>query len=84
MPKKRIGKVTHYYTKIGVGVVKLEDELRVGDRISIEGTTTDFEQDVESMEIQHEKVEVAKAGDEIGLKTKERVREGDIVYKLEH
>jgi putative protease len=79
---KLIGKVTHYFTRIGVGVIELEDELRVGDRIRIRGTTTDFEQVVESMEIEHERVEVAKAGDSIGLKVIDRVRPGDKVYKV--
>lgn len=80
--KKRVGRVTHHYTKISVCIVELEDELRVGDEISIEGTTTNFRQTVESMEIEHRKVEVAKAGDSVGIKVKERAREGDIVYKI--
>jgi len=80
--KKLVGKVTHYFTKIGVGVIELSDEVRVGDRISIEGATTNLQQTIESMEIEHEKVQVAKAGESIGLKTLQRVREGDLVYKL--
>lgn len=82
MEKKEIGKITHYFTNIGVGVIELTDELKVGDTISIEGATSNFTQKVESMQIEHENVESAKAGDSIGLKTKERVREGDIVYKV--
>ena len=83
MPEKvRVGKVTHYFTKISVGVVELEDELKVGDKISIEGATTNFQQTVESMQIEHKPVEIAKKGDCIGLKVKERVREGDVVYKI--
>ncbi len=80
--KKLVGKVTHYFTKIGVGVIELSDELKVGDRISIEGPTTNLEQVVESMQIEHEDVEVAKAGQAIGLKVDQRVREKDLVYKL--
>ena len=80
--KKLVGKVTHYFTKIEVGVIELSDEVRVGDRISIEGATTSLQQTIESMEIEHEKVQVAKAGQSIGLKTSQRVREGDLVYKL--
>ena len=80
--KKRVGKVTHYFTKIGVAVVELEDELRIGDKISIEGFTTNFQQTVESMQIEHKPIEVAKAGDSIGLKVIDRVRKGDIVYKI--
>lgn len=77
-----VGRVTHFYPKISVGVIELTDELRVGDRIRIKGATTDLEQAVESMEIEHERVEVARAGDSIGLKVVDRVRPGDKVYKL--
>jgi len=77
-----IGKITHYFDKIGVGVVEIEKgKLEVGDTIHIKGATTDFEQEVESMQIEHEQVSKAKKGDAIGLKVKERVREGDEVYK---
>lgn len=82
--KRRVGRITHYFKKIGVAVVELEEELKVGDEISIEGATTNFRQKVTSMEIEHKKVDVAKAGQSIGLKVKERVREGDIVYKIEN
>ena len=80
--KKLVGKVTHYFTKIGVGVIELSDEIKVGDRISIEGPTTNFQQTIESMEIEHKAVRVAKAGDAIGLKVPQRVREKDLVYKI--
>jgi putative protease len=82
MEEKEIGKVTHYFTKIGVAIVELTDELKVGDIIHIKGATTDFQQNVESMEIEHERVESAGAGQSIGLKVEERVRRGDTVYKL--
>ena len=81
--KKLVGKVSHYFTKIGVGVIDLTDELKVGDRISIEGVTTNVQQTVDSMEIEREKVPVAGAGKSIGLKVGQRVREGDFVYKLD-
>jgi putative protease len=54
----------------------------VGDTISIEGNVTNFQQTVDSMEIEHKQIKTAKAGDAIGLKVKEKVREGDSVYKL--
>lgn len=79
---KEIGSVTHYFTKIGVAVVELSDTLLVGDRILLKGMTTDFEQTVDSMQIEHEDVEKAEAGQSIGLKVDERVREGDSVYKI--
>ncbi|MFN6992485.1 MAG: hypothetical protein ACK4MM_07190, partial [Fervidobacterium sp.] len=60
---KLIGKVTHYFGKIGVAVIKLSDTLKVGDTIRIVGGNTDFQQVVESMEIDREQIEKAKAGD---------------------
>jgi len=81
--EKLIGKVTHYFDNIGVAVIKLDDTLKTGDRIRIVGgTETDFEQTVESMESEHEKIETAQAGDVIGLKVNQKVREGYKVYKL--
>lgn len=83
MPEKiAIGKVSHYFAKIGVAVVDLTKELKVGDRISIEGRGKVLEQLVESMEIEHDKVTVAGAGSSIGLKVVEPVKEGDAVFKL--
>lgn len=77
-----IGKITHYFGKIEVGIIELSKELNVGDMIHIKGSTSDFEQKVDSMQIEHKSVEKAKKGDVIGLKTKEKVREGDEVYKV--
>lgn len=80
--KKLIGKISHYYAKIGVAVIDLEDELSVGDEISIEGVSTNVRQKVESMQIEHENIQTAKAGTSIGLKVIDRVREADAVYKI--
>ena len=77
-----VGRVTHYFTKISVAVVELSAPLAVGDRIRIKGPTTDFEQTVESMQIEHKNVERAEAGQSIGLKVRERVREKDRVYRI--
>ncbi|MEM3405464.1 MAG: translation elongation factor-like protein [Candidatus Pacearchaeota archaeon] len=79
---KEIGKVTHFFDKISVAVVELTDSLEVGDKIKIKGTTTDFEQEVKEMQIEHQKIEKAKAGDLIGLKVEEKVRVNDKVYLL--
>jgi translation initiation factor IF-2 len=79
---KEIGKVTHFFSKINVAVIELKATLSVGDRIRVQGPTTDFEQTVDSMQIEHENVKTAKAGQSIGLKVKERVREKDTVYKV--
>jgi len=83
MPEKKlIGKVTHYFTNIGVAVVELSDEIKEGDKILIEGATTNLEQTASSMQIDRKPVERAEAGQSIGLKVKDRVREGDKVYKI--
>lgn len=76
-----VGHVTHFFTKINVAVVELNATLAVGDTILIKGPTTDFEQVVGSMQIEHENIERAEAGQSIGLKVEQRVREEDIVYK---
>ncbi len=78
---KEVGKVAHFFSKIKVAVIDLNAPISVGDKIRIMGPTTDFEQTVESMQIEHENVETAKAGQSIGLRVKEYVREKDIVYK---
>lgn len=80
--KKLVGKVTHYYDKIDVAIVELEDDLEYGDRISIEGASTNVEQMVDSMQIEHNAVKAAHKGDAIGLKVPEKVRPGDHVYKI--
>ena len=78
-----VGKITHQFSKIKVGIIEItKASLTVGDKIHIKGTTTDFEEEVKSMQIEHEQVEKAKKGDVIGLKIKEKVREGDEVYKI--
>ena len=82
VPGKEVGKVTHYYTKLGVGVVKLSETLKVGDKIRIKGATTDFEQTVESMQVETDKIEEGKKGQSIGLKVKDHVRANDVVYKV--
>ncbi len=82
MEEKLIGKVTHYFTNIGVAVVELEAGLKKGDKIHVKGATSDFEQAVDSMQIEHESVEKAKKGDAIGLKVEQQAREGDQVFLI--
>ena len=82
MEKKEIGKVTHFFGKISVAAIRVSDVMRVGDKISIEGAHTNFEQVVDSIQIEHQSIPEAKAGEEVGIKVNERVREGDTVYKV--
>lgn len=79
---KLIGKITHYFGNIGVAVIELEGPLNAGDTIRIVGGKTDFTQSVGSMQIEHEQIDKAKAGDSIGLKVDQKVHEGYKVYKL--
>lgn len=79
---EQIGSIRHYYSKIGVAVIDLTTKIAVGDTIRIKGVTTDFRQKVESMQIEHADVQNAGAGQSIGLKVTEKVREGDLAYKI--
>lgn len=79
---KLIGKISHHFGKIGVAVIELSDTLKKGDTIRIVGGETDFTQPVDSMEMEHQKIEEAKAGDSVGIKVIQKVREGYKVYKV--
>ena len=79
---KLAGKITHYFGNIGVAVIELSDTLKAGDTIRIIGGDTDFTQAVESMEMDHKKTETAKAGDSVGVKVDQKIREGYKVYKV--
>lgn len=78
--EEKIGNVTHYFGNIPAGIIKLTGTLKAGDRIHFKGATTDFEQEVTSMQINHKDVKEAKKGDEIGIQITDRVREGDEVF----
>jgi len=80
--EKKIGKITHYFGKIGVGVLELSGELKAGETIRIVGGDRDFTQAVSSMQVEHENIEAAKKGDAVGLKLDELAKPGDIVYKV--
>jgi len=79
----KIGKVSHYYNKLAVAIIKLDGTLSVGDKIKfVRGGEDLFEQKVESIQIEHEKKDTAVKGDVIGLKTNEAVKEGTEVFKI--
>jgi len=79
---KLIGQVTHFFGNINVAVIKLSDKLKEGDTIRIVGGETDFSQEVDSMEVDHEKIKEGKKGDSVGLKVGQKVHEGYRVYKV--
>ncbi len=83
MERKKVGEVFHFYGKIGVAAIRLTDSTRaIGDTVQIQGPTTNIEQTVDTLQIEHAVVSRADVGQEVGMKVRERVREKDFVYKL--
>ena len=80
MMEIKIGHITHFYNRISVAVLELTDKLEIGDEILILGHTTDFTQKVSSMEINHKKVFSVGPGDEVAIKVKKPVRQGDEIF----
>ena len=81
--KKKVGKIVHYYDKIKVGIIELKSPLKVDQTIEIKGNTTDLEQRVDSMQLNHKDVKSAKSGESVGIQVSDRVRDGDEVYLKE-
>lgn len=80
-PSDAIGRVSHYYSHLSVAAVSLTAQLAVGERIHIRGHTTDLEQVVDSMEVDHEQVTAANPGDDVALKVSDHVREHDLIFR---
>ncbi|MDD5009482.1 MAG: EF-Tu/IF-2/RF-3 family GTPase [Syntrophorhabdaceae bacterium] len=81
MEEIAIGRVERFFSKIGVAAIRITSgELKVGDTIKFKGHSTDFEQTVESMQVEHENVEKVETGKDVGIKVKEKVRDHDTVY----
>jgi putative protease len=80
---RAIGRVIHYWTRLGVAGVALSDTLSLDDWVCFRGTTTEFEQRVTSMQLNHRFINQAHAGQEIGILVADRVRVGDTVFLLE-
>lgn len=80
--EKQVGRITHFFGKIGVAAIELEDELQVGDTIHVKGHTSDWTQTISSIQIEHDQVEKAGPGDVIGIKVEGHAREHDVVYKV--
>ena len=76
-----IGRITHFFSKINVAVIELKAPLKVGDTIVVKEPPADSQQVVESMQIEHKNVQTGEAGQSIGLKVIQRVRETDVVYR---
>ncbi len=80
--EKPIGAVTHFYGDIGVAIVKFKKAVKVGVKVNFRGATTDFEQEIGSMQYNHKAVLVAKKGQDVGIKVDDKVRQGDEVYEV--
>jgi len=78
--KDLVGKVIHYYDKIGVAVIKLAKSLKVGDKVKFVHGEDEFEQTVESMQLEHVQVEAGKKGHEVAVKVDKEVKSGTLVY----
>jgi putative protease len=76
-----VGHITHFFSKISVAVLELTAPLSVGDRILVKGPTTDFEQVVDSMQVEHKNIQRAEAGQSVGLKLAQQTKERDVVYR---
>ncbi|MBI2023995.1 hypothetical protein HYT00_01225 [Candidatus Giovannonibacteria bacterium] len=83
MAEKQIGKVTHFFDKAGVAVIKLSETLNSGDMIKVVKGDAEFEDAVSSMQIDHKPVSSAKAGDEVAVKLSKETKEGAVVFKVE-
>jgi putative protease len=83
MAEAEIGRITHYFSKIGVAAIEItQDALRLGDTIHVKGHTSDFVVKVDAMQIDGKSVDEAKAGESIGIRVPEHAREHDLVYKV--
>ena len=83
MSEQKVGEVVKFFSKVGVAAIKVtEGTIRVGDRIKFKGHSTDFEDQIQSMQIENQPVEKAEVGQMIGVKVRDRVREKDVVYRI--
>ncbi len=80
---KPIGKIIHYYDKLGVAIVRLSGALKVGDKIKVEGNKNEFEQTVDSIQMDHKEITTGEVGQEVGIKLNQKANEGALIIKLE-
>jgi len=82
MTGTRLGEVSHYYDRISVAVITLTDSVKVGEKVHFLGHGVDFEQEVSSMQIEHETIESAKKGDQVAMKVLKPVKAHTAVFKI--
>lgn len=83
MSEHKVGQISHYFNEIGVAGIEVTDAIHVGDVVHITGHTSDFTQNVDSIEIDHVHVDEAGAGDSIGVKLVDRARVHDEVFVVD-
>lgn len=83
MAEKKLGVITHYFDHLGVGILKASGPVKVGDKVHVKGHTTDFEQEITEMQLEHKALTEAKKGQEVGVKLAKLVREGDELFLAE-
>jgi putative protease len=81
--EKELGRVTHYFDKAMVAVIRLNDKLAIGDTVKFVHGENEFTQTIDSMEVEHKKIQSGKAGEEVAVKVSEKTHEGAKVYKVE-
>ena len=82
MEEKEIGRISHYFSKISVGIIELTDTLKVGDTIRVKGVHDDFTQKVDSLQVEHEQIMEGKSGDAVGVRVASKAHENDKVFKV--
>lgn len=80
--EEKIGEVTHYFGKISVAVLKIDKGIKIGENLHFVGKHTDFSQEINSLQIEHQAVTEAEAGSDVAMKVKDRVRPGDTIFRL--
>jgi hypothetical protein len=83
MTGKRVGHVNHYFDHLNVAVLALTESIRVGETLHFLGHSTDFKQQVSSLQIEHKAVEAAKPGEDVAMKVDQRVHPNDAVFRIE-
>ena len=82
MAEEEIGVVTDYFQKVNAAAIKLSKPLKIGDTIKFKGGENEFEQVIDSMQIDRQPIKEAKKGDEIGILVKDKVRKDYKVFKI--
>jgi len=81
--ERLLGRVTHFFPHVMAAIVKLEDDVKIGDRVKFQKGENEFEQEVKSMQVDHQSIQAGKRGEEVAIQTEQKVKEGYLVFKIE-